>query len=243
MSTKQDRTAARTVSDLERKYDFNKSFAEVMGVATDARAIAEDARNPAQYLTPEEVFNLFTDNGKQQGLFKAEDGQVYINASYLRTGIITSEDEKIKIDLSGNGGIPVFSTGISTDGVTVRCDEENREKLIFLGYWNDIYGIPKPFIEFYDVNGNQIMLLSEAHDRSGCLLLLSNDAALTNAEIRATNDEASFTAVGNGSRASLTATASGSELRCDNVFCYKILGQSICWKYNETIGYYLGIAD
>lgn len=36
-TTKQDRSPVRTASELERKYNFGKSFAEVMGIATDAR--------------------------------------------------------------------------------------------------------------------------------------------------------------------------------------------------------------
>ena len=37
MSEKQDRQGVRTASDLERKYNFGKSFAEAIGIATDAR--------------------------------------------------------------------------------------------------------------------------------------------------------------------------------------------------------------
>lgn len=37
MSEKQDRQGARTPADLERKYQFGKRFAEVMGIALDAQ--------------------------------------------------------------------------------------------------------------------------------------------------------------------------------------------------------------
>lgn len=37
MSVKQDRQGARTASDIERKYNFGKKFAEVYGMITDAR--------------------------------------------------------------------------------------------------------------------------------------------------------------------------------------------------------------
>lgn len=37
MSVKQDRVAPRTVADIERKYNFGKSFAEVMGLIEDTR--------------------------------------------------------------------------------------------------------------------------------------------------------------------------------------------------------------
>ena len=34
---KQDRTAPRTVADIERKYNFGESFAEIMGIVEDTR--------------------------------------------------------------------------------------------------------------------------------------------------------------------------------------------------------------
>ena len=37
MSAKQDRAAPRTVADIERKYNFGKSFAEIIGLIDDAR--------------------------------------------------------------------------------------------------------------------------------------------------------------------------------------------------------------
>ena len=43
MSNKMDRQGARTPADLEYRYYFGKKFAEVMGVATDARRKADEA--------------------------------------------------------------------------------------------------------------------------------------------------------------------------------------------------------
>jgi hypothetical protein len=98
MSAKQDRTAARTPADLERKYNFDQSFAEIMGIATDARTTAEAAKATAENatkLTPEEVFNLLTNNGALQGLYRGEDGQIYFNASYIMSGIIDAAVVKV----------------------------------------------------------------------------------------------------------------------------------------------------
>lgn len=62
-------------------------------------------------LTQESVFNALTNNGSAQGVYR-EDGQVYINASYIKsgklladlikTGIISSEDGTVQVDLSNN---------------------------------------------------------------------------------------------------------------------------------------------
>lgn len=71
---RQDRQGARTPADLERKYDFEKRF-----------VLNED-------LDQQEVFNRLTNYGKSQGVFKGDDGNLYINASYLVTGILRSRD-------------------------------------------------------------------------------------------------------------------------------------------------------
>ena len=45
--SKQDRQGVRTINDLERKYYFDRAFAEVMGVANDAQKAADNARDAA----------------------------------------------------------------------------------------------------------------------------------------------------------------------------------------------------
>ena len=72
--SRQDRQGARTPADLERKYDFEKRF-----------VLNED-------LDQNEVFNRMTNYGKAQCFFKDDKGNLYINASYLVTGILRSRD-------------------------------------------------------------------------------------------------------------------------------------------------------
>ena len=43
MSVKQDKAAPRTVADIERKYNFGKSFAEIMGLIDDTRNEVDSA--------------------------------------------------------------------------------------------------------------------------------------------------------------------------------------------------------
>lgn len=114
--SKQDRQGARTAADLEQRYNWKKSFAEVFGIAGEAKRTAEEAKEssskPAEKLTHEEVFNLLTKNGVLQGLYRGEDGELYINASYImtgefladliKTGTICSKDGTVKIDLVNN---------------------------------------------------------------------------------------------------------------------------------------------
>ena len=92
MTAKQDRQGARTVADLERKYNIKKSFATVMGVAEEAERQAVDAMEEVQELddslNSDELLQRIT-SGSWQGMYKDEaTGEVYINASYLKAGII-----------------------------------------------------------------------------------------------------------------------------------------------------------
>lgn len=109
MISKQDMVAARTPADLERRYNLRKSFGEAMNLATDARKAAEEADRLAQEakkamegLDQEEIFRILTNNGEAKGVFRGEDGQIYINASYLATGIISSANGTVQIDLLNN---------------------------------------------------------------------------------------------------------------------------------------------
>lgn len=93
MSAKQDRQGARTPADLERRYNFGQSFAEIMGIATDAQKKAEEANESYKGLDHDTIFNLLTDNGKLHGIYRGDDGELYINASYIKSGLIVSESE------------------------------------------------------------------------------------------------------------------------------------------------------
>ena len=100
MSAKQDRQGVRTAAQLEQKAGLTKRFAEVMGIATSARNAAEESANKLdEKLTTEEIFNLLTNNGQAQGLYRGEDGELYINASYIVAGILKSLNSATKLNL------------------------------------------------------------------------------------------------------------------------------------------------
>lgn len=105
-ASKQDRQGARTLAELTSRYNFGKSFAEVMGFAEKAKKAADEANEAVSLmgdkLTPEEIFNILTNNGKSKGLYRDEDGELYISASYIATGTLTSSDGTVKIDLINN---------------------------------------------------------------------------------------------------------------------------------------------
>lgn len=120
MGIKQDLTGARTPADLERRWAFGKSFAEIMGIAKSAKVAAknaeEAAENPGDKLKPEDIFNLLTDDGENQGVYK-KDGKVYINASYIKTGSILADLIKTGVIVSADG-----KTYFDLNSGTIRCD-------------------------------------------------------------------------------------------------------------------------
>lgn len=114
--SKQDRVAPRTAADLESKYNFGKTFAEAMGFAQEAQSAAESASEAVnqldEKLDQDEIFNRLTNNGESQGVYRGDDGQIYINASYIKagelladlisTGTLKSKDGTVQIDLNNN---------------------------------------------------------------------------------------------------------------------------------------------
>ena len=97
MSVKQDRVYTRTAAQLKQEMNFGESFAEVMGIATDARKAAElaqdAAENPSAKLTQDEIFNLLTDRtlllsariDKLLRRFEINSSMIYANDTHWQT--------------------------------------------------------------------------------------------------------------------------------------------------------------
>lgn len=72
-----DKAAVRTAADIEQKYNIGKSFAEVAGIAEDARTNAATAQKTAESvdskLDQEEIFRRLTNNGSIQGMRQMGD--------------------------------------------------------------------------------------------------------------------------------------------------------------------------
>lgn len=58
MSAKQDRQGVRTAADLERKYQFGKQFAEIMGIALDARTAVSEVDSELRHEILEQATSL-----------------------------------------------------------------------------------------------------------------------------------------------------------------------------------------
>jgi hypothetical protein len=265
MSAKQDRQGVRTAAQLEQKWKFGESFAEAYGIATDARQIAQEAeekaKNPAQNLTQDQIFEILTDKGESQGMFREENGEVYINAEYLKgnkiKGItLESADGKITIDMSG--GQPVFNTGISTNGITVRDDANDAKELLTVGIEKVDIGVgdyDSAVMRFRDPAGNLLIEIKENEDRTGGYLTAKDDTGKLSTEIMATNEKTGITLffagdVGNEPHGYFRMNKpTGTNdpvvaLKCDDVDCTRItapigagesMTQKVMWVYDDHI--------
>lgn len=82
---------------------------------TSANQNAKTAVDTVNSLDQRKVFNLLTDNGKIKGLF-TQDGQLFVNADYIRGGTIDAKQVAIMNLLSigdDENSVDVSSTGIS----------------------------------------------------------------------------------------------------------------------------------
>lgn len=94
--SKQDGYSSRTAVDLERKYNFGKTFAEVYGLISDAQRAAQEAKNAFDGLSHEQIFNLLTNYGEWQGIYRDDNGDVYVNASFIKGGTIKGDQVKVE---------------------------------------------------------------------------------------------------------------------------------------------------
>lgn len=219
--SKQDRQGARTAADIERKYNFGKSFAEVMGVAEKAVETAKnEASNLNEKLTSEEIFNRLTNNGQLQGLYRGDDGELYINASFLATGVISSADGTIKLDI-GNNKVTIDGTrnGYKTQVVLSSSGIE--------GYGESTSGVMEKVLSILiGVGGLPSGVYNEAWQESAGLLLGCMSGVLSLGESSAPTE------------------ITGSYVDINNEMeDVRILGKTVYWKSNGDGTYSLAARD
>ena len=144
MSVKMDLHGARTAADIERKYNFGKSFAEVTGIATDARILAEQAAALDENLTQDEIFKRLTNNGQAHGIFKDENGDIYINAAYI-------------VALSEMFANNITMTGTFTNTANAYVVPGEEELATLQAHIIGVVTIPDELKPLYDFNGDGVL--------------------------------------------------------------------------------------
>lgn len=138
MSNKMDRQGARTPADVERRYNFGKSFAEVNEIATGARETAEKALEYTE-LSQEDIFRILTNNGQAQGIFE-RDGQIYINAEYVAFDELNGKD--------------ILMSGTFTNTTEAYLEPGMEEVYTIRQHILGNVTIPDELLPFYDIDGD-----------------------------------------------------------------------------------------
>lgn len=112
MSEKQDRQGARTTAQLEQKYGFGSRFAEILGIATDAQT---EVRQLDSGLDQEEIMNRLTKYGAAQGIYRTDEGEIFMNAEYIQTGKLNAD----RIDVDALYARDILMTGTFTGSASV----------------------------------------------------------------------------------------------------------------------------
>lgn len=188
-------TAAQLVAGTIKSQDNGKTFfldldngilnidATSLNISgkTVEEIVGEEASSAVGEQTQEDIYNKLVDyNPSKQGLI-LKDGRLFIDASYISTGILGSGDGKISIDLTG-GAEPVFNTGISTNGLTVRADEAEAKELF------SVYAKPHPLGGYYGdlrlngLNGEKILRATQIYEREDLSVLSGSGIDLYNVD-------------------------------------------------------------
>lgn len=146
----------------------NSIFTEQFtGLVTSKCEMESVAQSKVDAQTQADIFNKLTKNGEIQGLFM-KDGQLYINASYLATGVIVSADGTVRLNLLNNT-VEIDGTGtysgvtydtrivLSADGIKGYTLDENGEEKETLSLKPGALGGPTFLTNEY---GNGISILA-----------------------------------------------------------------------------------
>ncbi len=108
MSVKQDRTGARTAVDLERKYNFGRTFREILGLIDDSRDKVEKAESSLRSEITQQVTSLRRDTETIVANAKKEV------KTELEGDITELESKFAEIELDADGIIAKVSTRLES---------------------------------------------------------------------------------------------------------------------------------
>lgn len=132
--SKQDRQGVRTPAEVERKHKFEK----IRGTADSALSVAQEAKRAAENLdgnlTQEEIFNRLTNDGKMKGIYM-HDGELYINATYIKTGEFMADLIKAGVIKSVDGKSIVIDldkgTATLTGSITTEEQQDDESESVY----------------------------------------------------------------------------------------------------------------
>ena len=135
--TEENKENLNTIND-----DYDESYALVKEEIINAQNMVlenkiTEIKNTMLTGTQDAVFDALTNNGEVQGLFKDEDGQIYLNAKFLQTrGMqVVNEDNEVTLSIDDDGNLTTSGdivggtiTGAVMNAMTINTDTVNMEQ-------------------------------------------------------------------------------------------------------------------
>lgn len=103
-----------------------------------------------------EIFNKLTNNGKNKGIY-IQDGELYVNASYILSGVlagklingkglnVTDKDGQVTLEIDDNGNVYIKATEFSLEGKNISdvvAEESGKFRTLNVILSNEYQGIP-----------------------------------------------------------------------------------------------------
>ena len=230
---------------------YNAADWEKASKYIDETKAGEIAQGKVDGQTQMDIFNKLTNNQKYQGMFiDSATGDIYINASFIKTGtlladlikggVLMSTDGKMAINLAN--GEAYFFGGAQVNDLSVRSSKANGID-VFRVYVQATADGGKYFrADARNVSNNLIMSMYETSLNgvpNGVALKLQSADGQNYLNIMANRTGASISVnYGGAGKNVLGIDSSGSY-----VFTDKINGRAAKWEYNSTIGKYILVSD
>lgn len=150
MSEKQDRQGARTPADLERKWQFGKRFAEILGVATDARDKVDSVESELRSEIAEQYTKISRDTEK---IVMEAFAECVNTADYEKFQQTVSAQFKLMSDeISANlKSTTELITSVNNEVSSVDSDlQETKESLN--GVNDDLQSVKDDLVLHYEAN-------------------------------------------------------------------------------------------
>ena len=182
------RTLVMTRTVVGQRQTLECVGAQVRGDAVDRRSPEQIAQDSVDRQSQKDIFRKLTDGGKVQGLFMGEDGNIYVNASYIKTGTLDASAVEVK-DLSASNisGGTLDASKITVKGLSAGSVTTGRLKSSDGSVYFDLetgqivcHGDGKKAVisggdvRLYNGSGTLVAMVT-ADSSNGCLKLYDKD--------------------------------------------------------------------
>lgn len=160
-----------------------------------------------------------------------------LNASLIKTGVLTSSDGKISIDLNG-GNTPIFNTGISTDGLNIRADEAGAKDVFNVDVYKTSTGRYYGVLRLRNTDDKLLLNLTETFtedysETTGAIMEIYNNSHYKSVQIGSSSDNCFVYLVHNGK---ISGYFRVSEDGDSEVSTTKLNNLRISWEYSNELG-------